>query len=137
MFVDVAGMRFLPECRETIRAGALVAVSISGGKDCRAMAILLSRIVPRAPHTAKVTTYRGPSTDFTTSQIPRSSIHQSNFEPGSWFVVCPSRTAPAPVRCFAHRRYRRDYAFRLLLDASAITRLVRRTEARPARVEWA
>ena len=45
--VDVAGMRLLPECRETIRAGALVAVSISGGKDCRAMTILLSHIVPR------------------------------------------------------------------------------------------
>ena len=36
-----------PECRETIRAGALVAVSTSGGKDSQAMTILLSRIVPR------------------------------------------------------------------------------------------
>ena len=36
-----------PECRETIRAGALVAISHSGGKDSQAMTILLSRLVPR------------------------------------------------------------------------------------------
>ena len=35
-----------PECRETIRQGALVAVNSSGGKDSQAMTILLSRIVP-------------------------------------------------------------------------------------------
>ena len=35
------------ECREMIRAGALVSVSTSGGKDSQAMTILLSRIVPR------------------------------------------------------------------------------------------
>ena len=34
-------------CRELIRAGALVAVNHSGGKDSQAMTILLSRIVPR------------------------------------------------------------------------------------------
>ena len=34
-------------CREVIRAGALVAVNHSGGKDSQAMTILLSRIVPR------------------------------------------------------------------------------------------
>ncbi len=37
-----------PRCREMIRAGALVAVNTSGGKDSQAMTILLSRIVPRA-----------------------------------------------------------------------------------------
>ena len=36
-----------PECRETIRRGALVALNHSGGKDSQAMTILLSRIVPR------------------------------------------------------------------------------------------
>ena len=36
-----------PECRETFRAGALVAISHSGGKDSQAMTILLSRLVPR------------------------------------------------------------------------------------------
>ena len=36
-----------PQCRETIRAGALVAVSHSGGKDSQCMTILLSRLVPR------------------------------------------------------------------------------------------
>ena len=35
-----------PECRETIRAGALVAINHSGGKDSQAMTILLSRLVP-------------------------------------------------------------------------------------------
>ena len=35
------------ECREMIRAGALVAISHSGGKDSQTMTILLSRIVPR------------------------------------------------------------------------------------------
>ena len=34
-------------CRELIRAGALVAINTSGGKDSQAMTILLSRIVPR------------------------------------------------------------------------------------------
>ncbi len=36
-----------PECREMIRAGALVSISTSGGKDSQAMTVLLSRIVPR------------------------------------------------------------------------------------------
>ena len=35
------------ECRDMIRAGALVAINTSGGKDSQAMTILLSRIVPR------------------------------------------------------------------------------------------
>ena len=35
-----------PKCREMIRAGALVAVNHSGGKDSQTMTILLSRIVP-------------------------------------------------------------------------------------------
>ena len=35
-------------CREMIRAGALVAINTSGGKDSQAMTILLSRIVPRS-----------------------------------------------------------------------------------------
>ena len=35
-----------PECRETIRAGALVAINHSGGKDSQTMTILLSRLVP-------------------------------------------------------------------------------------------
>ncbi|MCY4406192.1 MAG: hypothetical protein OXC15_07475 [Rhodospirillaceae bacterium] len=43
-----ADIRLPSECRETIRAGALVAISTSGGKDSQAMTILLSRIVPRA-----------------------------------------------------------------------------------------
>ena len=36
------------QCRMMIRAGALVAVNHSGGKDSQAMTILLSRIVPRS-----------------------------------------------------------------------------------------
>ena len=36
-----------PECRALIEHGALVAVNHSGGKDSQAMAIVLSRIVPR------------------------------------------------------------------------------------------
>ena len=36
-----------PDILEMIRAGALVSVSTSGGKDSQAMTILLSRIVPR------------------------------------------------------------------------------------------
>ena len=35
-----------PECRDTIRRGALVAVNSSGGKDSQAMTILLARFVP-------------------------------------------------------------------------------------------
>ena len=42
----IADIRVPPECREMIRAGALVAVSHSGGKDSQAMTILLSRIAP-------------------------------------------------------------------------------------------
>ena len=36
-----------PECRKMIRRGALVSISTSGGKDSRAMTILLARIVPQ------------------------------------------------------------------------------------------
>ena len=43
-FADVA---VPPRCSEMIRAGALVAINTSGGKDSQAMTILLSRIVPR------------------------------------------------------------------------------------------
>ena len=35
-----------PRCEEMIRAGALVAINHSGGKDSQAVTILLSRIVP-------------------------------------------------------------------------------------------
>ena len=47
MSADLANIRVPPECREMIRAGALVAVNTSGGKDSQSMTILLSRIVPR------------------------------------------------------------------------------------------
>ena len=47
MAADSADIRVPPECREMIRAGALLAISTSGGKDSQAMTILLSRIVPR------------------------------------------------------------------------------------------
>ena len=36
-----------PRCNEMIRAGALVAINSSGGKDSQCMTILLSRLVPR------------------------------------------------------------------------------------------
>ncbi len=36
-----------PECRDMIRRGALVSLSVSGGKDSQCMTILLARIVPR------------------------------------------------------------------------------------------
>ena len=47
MSADLADIQITPECRAMIRAGALVAVNTSGGKDSQAMTILLSRIVPR------------------------------------------------------------------------------------------
>ena len=47
MSADLADIPVPPECRETIRSGALAALNTSGGKDSQAMAILLSRIVPR------------------------------------------------------------------------------------------
>ena len=46
MSADLAHISIPAECRETIRAGALVAIRHSGGKDSQAMTILLSRIVP-------------------------------------------------------------------------------------------
>ena len=48
MTVKLADISVPPACRETIHAGALVAINTSGGKDSQAMTILLSRIVPRA-----------------------------------------------------------------------------------------
>ena len=42
-----AELQVPPECRDMIRRGALVSVSVSGGKDSQAMTILLARIVPR------------------------------------------------------------------------------------------
>ena len=35
-----------PECEEMIRRGALIALSVSGGKDSQAMSLLVARIVP-------------------------------------------------------------------------------------------
>ena len=43
----IADVPVPPKCQEMIRAGALVAVNHSGGKDSQAMTILLSRIVRR------------------------------------------------------------------------------------------
>ena len=42
-----AELQVPPECRDMIHKGALVSVSVSGGKDSQAMMILLARIVPR------------------------------------------------------------------------------------------
>ena len=42
----IANIPVPPRCREMIRAGALVVLNHSGGKDSQAMTILLSRIVP-------------------------------------------------------------------------------------------
>ena len=42
----IANIPVPPRCCEMIRAGALVAINTSGGKDSQAMTILLSRIVP-------------------------------------------------------------------------------------------
>ncbi len=47
MSADLANIRLPTACRDMIRAGALVSISTSGGKDSQAMTILLSRIVPR------------------------------------------------------------------------------------------
>ena len=43
----IADVAVPPRCNEMIRAGALVAIDSSGGKDSQCMTILLSRIVPR------------------------------------------------------------------------------------------
>ncbi len=42
-----ADLHIPPECRDMIGRGALVAVSVSGGKDSQAMTTLLARTVPR------------------------------------------------------------------------------------------
>ncbi|MDE0435550.1 MAG: phosphoadenosine phosphosulfate reductase family protein [Bryobacterales bacterium] len=42
----IADIPVPPRCRQMIRAGALVAINTSAGKDSQAMTILLSRIVP-------------------------------------------------------------------------------------------
>ena len=42
----IADIPVPPKCREMIRAGALVAINHSGGKDSQAMTVLLSRIIP-------------------------------------------------------------------------------------------
>ena len=47
MSSHIADVAVPPRCNELIRAGALVAINTSGGKDSQAMTILLSRIVPR------------------------------------------------------------------------------------------
>ena len=43
----IADVPVPPRCNEMIRAGALVAINSSGGKDSQCMTILLSRLVPR------------------------------------------------------------------------------------------
>ena len=47
MSCRIADIPVPPQCREMIRAGSLLAVNTSGGKDSQSMTILLSRIVPR------------------------------------------------------------------------------------------
>ena len=47
MSIRIADIPVPPRCRQMIRAGALVVINTSGGKDSQAMTILLSRIVPR------------------------------------------------------------------------------------------
>ena len=47
MSADPADIHVPPSCREMIRAGALIAINSSGGKDSQCMTILLSRLVPR------------------------------------------------------------------------------------------
>ena len=47
MSVNHADVAVPPRCEQMIRAGALVAINSSGGKDSQAMTVLLSRIVPR------------------------------------------------------------------------------------------
>ena len=47
MPTSATDIRLPSECREMIRAGALVVLNTSGGKDSQAMTILMSRIVPR------------------------------------------------------------------------------------------
>ena len=42
-----ADLHIPPECDDMVRRGALVGISISGGKDSQAMTILLARTVPR------------------------------------------------------------------------------------------
>ena len=42
----IADIPVPPRCHQMIRAGALVAINTSGGKDSQSMTILLSRIVP-------------------------------------------------------------------------------------------
>ena len=48
MSVNLADFPVPPQCEKMIRAGALVAINSSGGKDSQAMTVLLSRIVPQA-----------------------------------------------------------------------------------------
>ena len=48
MSCRIADISMPPKCHEMIRAGALVAINTSGGKDSQTMTILLSRIVPPA-----------------------------------------------------------------------------------------
>ena len=47
MPLNLADVAVPPRCGQMIRAGALVAINSSGGKDSQAMTILLSGIVPR------------------------------------------------------------------------------------------
>ena len=47
MAASLADLRVPPQCREMIRAGALVSINTSRGKHSQAMTILLPCIVPR------------------------------------------------------------------------------------------
>ena len=74
MAVNHPDIRVPPECREMIRAGALVAVNTSGGKDSQSMTILLSRIVPPdqlvAVHAALVDVEWPGTVDFIRATLP-------------------------------------------------------------------
>jgi len=88
-----------PRCREMIRAGALVAINTSGGKDSQAMTILLSRIVPAG----QLVTVHAPLPDLT--GIPVTS--HSPFDSPPCLRARPRRSSERDLSDSCRTRLRR------------------------------
>ena len=128
---SAAGIPVPPECRETIRRGALVAVSTSGGKDSQAMTILLSRIVPRDQLIAVHAPLREVEWPGTIEHIEATLPH------GVPLILAP--VASATTALAAATGLSRIVAYRLLADLEAcgsIHSAMERVNERATRLWW-
>ena len=98
-----ADIRVPSECRDMIRAGALVAINTSGGKDSRAITILLSRFVPRDQEPAVLSYQRAVHRHQFAQQPQLLDVTLAELLAGAPFLL---EQAAGPVHRLVDRRHR-------------------------------